>query len=320
MTGHRSATLAAAITGVLVGAAMVSTRVVSPDASPATLAFLRYSIGLCVLGAPVLLLSRTRFPLKDAAAISAIGIFQFAVLIVLLNYALETLSAAICSLVFSTMPLFTMCLAIALGHEAFRLGKLGGLVLAICGVGFLLYSSTSAAGAQASDPAALAALIGATAIGAVCSILYRPYLRRYPALPTSSLAMCAAVVFLTGLCLATGEPLAPSLSTVQWLNVGFIGLSSGLGYFCWLWALAKIDASQVVAFQALGPVTAAAIELALSRQPPSWQLLVSIALVGSGLLLACLRPAGAPRAPAASGGQGHQRQHGQHGNGGRQPQ
>lgn len=295
--GHRAATVAAATTGVLVGAAMVSTRVVSPDASPATLAFLRYLIGLGVLCIPVLLTSRTRFPLKDAAAIAIIGIFQFAILIVLLNHALETLSAATCALVFSTMPLFTMCLAIALRHESYRPGKLAGLLLAICGVGFLLLSSSPAVGTEQRDPAALAALIGATAIGAVCSILYRPYLRRYATLPTSMLAMCAAVVFLTGLCLVMGEPLAPELSTVQWLNVGFIGLSSGLGYFCWLWALAKIDASQVVAFQALGPVTAAVIELAISRQPPSWQLLVSIALVVSGLLLACLRPAGGPLRP-----------------------
>ncbi|WP_442596060.1 DMT family transporter [Parapusillimonas sp. JC17] len=295
--GHRAATVAAATTGVLVGAAMVSTRVVSPDASPATLAFLRYLIGLGVLCIPVLLTSRTRFPLKDAAAIAIIGIFQFAILIVLLNHALETLSAATCALVFSTMPLFTMCLAIALRHESYHPGKLAGLLLAICGVGFLLLSSSPAVGTEQRDPAALAALIGATAIGAVCSILYRPYLRRYATLPTSMLAMCAAVVFLTGLCLVMGEPLAPELSTVQWLNVGFIGLSSGLGYFCWLWALAKIDASQVVAFQALGPVTAAAIELAISRQPPSWQLLVSIALVVSGLLLACLRPAGGPLRP-----------------------
>jgi len=82
------------------------------------------------------------------------------------------------------------------------------------------------------------------------------------------------------------QPLVPHLSTAQWGNVIFIGLSSGLGYFCWLWALAKMDASRVVAFQALGPATAATIELFNARQFPSWQLLMSIMLVVVGLLVA----------------------------------
>lgn len=293
MSAHLKATIAAAATGVLVGAAMVSTRVVSSDASPATLAFLRYLIGLCVLGLPVLFTarSRTRFLPVDAIVVSVLGVFQFALLIVLLNYALETLSAATCALVFSTMPLFTMCLAIVLRRETFSLRKLGGLVLAISGVGFLLYSSSAQIDAHQTDLPALAALVGATITGAVCSILYRPYLQRYPVLPTSTLAMFAAVIFLTGLCLISAQPLVPHLSIIQWTNVGFIGLSSGLGYFCWLWALAKMDASRVVAFQALGPVTAAAIELAMTRRLPSWELLLSIALVVAGLLLACLQRA-----------------------------
>lgn len=293
MSTHVKATIAAAITGVLVGAAMVSTRVVSSDASPATLAFLRYLIGVCVLGLPVLLTStsRIRFLPADAIVVSVLGVFQFALLIVLLNFALETLPAATCALVFSTMPLFTMCLAIVLGREAYSSRKLGGLVLAISGVGFLLYSSPAQIDANSIDPLAFAALVGATMTGAVCSILYRPYLLRYPVLPTSTLAMFAAVIFLTGLCLASAQPLVPHLSVIQWANVGFIGLSSGLGYFCWLWALAKMDASRVVAFQALGPVTAAVIELAMTRSLPSWQLLLSIMLVVSGLLLACLQRA-----------------------------
>lgn len=284
MNLQQKASLAAATTGILVGAAMVSTRVVSSETTPATLAFLRYLIGLGILVVPILLSSRTRFLFKDAMAIAVLGVFQFAVLILLLNYALETLSAAICALIFSTMPLVTMGLAILTRREVFSAIKLCGLVLAVSGVG--LHSSASLAGSHGGDILALAAIIGATLIGAVCSLLYRPYLQRHPTLPTSALAMSAAVMFLGALCLTTVQPLVPRLSTTAWMNVGFIGLSSGLGYFCLLWALGRIDASRVVAFQALGPVTAAAIELTITRQFPSWELLMSIALVVTGLLLA----------------------------------
>lgn len=274
------------MTGVLVGAAMVSTRIVTKDASPATLAFLRYLIGVCVLAVPVFLGPRARFSFKDMAAVAVLGVFQFAVLIVLLNYALQTLPAATCALVFSTMPIFTMCFAVASGREVCSLKKLAGLLLAVSGVALLLRSSPSQVEAHPMGLLALAAVVGATLIGAVCSILYRPYLRRYPALPTSALAMYAAVVFLGGLCWLTGQPFVPRLTSIQWGNVGFIGLSSGVGYFLWLWALARTDASRVVAFQALGPVTAAAIELILARRLPSWGLVLSIVLVSVGLLLA----------------------------------
>ena len=276
---------------------MVSTRAVSSHASPETLAFLRYLIGICVLAVPMLFGTRTRFSPKDVVAVGLLGVFQFAILIVLLNQALRTLAAATCALVFSTMPLFTMSLAVVLRREVFRWTKLSGLILAICGIVVLL-SSSSHLTIHAIDPTAFAALVGATVTGAVCSILYRPYLRRYPALPTGALAMSAAVVFLGGLCWLTSQPIRPQLSTSEWANVTFIGLSSGLGYFCWLWALARMDASRVVAFQALGPVAAAAIELAIARQLPSWHLLLSIALVVAGLLVA-LREA-APEAAAAS--------------------
>lgn len=286
MSAHPLTTLSAATTGVLVGAAMVSTRVVTPDASPETLAFLRYLIGLCILGVPVVLGTRTRFSLKDAAAISGVGVLQFAVLIVLLNYALESLPAATCALVFSTMPLFTMCLATLSGRENFSVGKLSGITLAVVGIALLLGSEAMRLSGTAPDIKAVVALVATPIIGAVCSLLYRPYLGRYPALPTCALAMSAAVVFLGGLCWITVQPVAPMLSVLQWANVGFIGLSSGLGYFCWLWALARMDASKVVAFQALGPVTAAVIEHCMARELPSLSLLLSMALVVSGLLVA----------------------------------
>ena len=286
MSYHPLTTLSAATTGMLVGAAMVSTRVVSADASPETLAFLRYLIGLCILGVPVCLGVRARFSWKDAAAISGLGVLQFAVLIVLLNYALETLPAATCALVFSTMPLFTICLGVLSRRESFSMSKLSGLTLAVAGIVFLLGSDAVRLSGNTPTSIAFAALLAATITGAVCSLLYRPYLQRYPALPTSALAMSAAVVFLSGLCWATAQPVAPRLSAMEWANVGFIGLSSGLGYFCWLWALARMEASRVVAFQALGPVTAAIIEHGIARQPPSWSLLLSLAFVVSGLLVA----------------------------------
>ena len=285
---------AAATTGMLVGAAMVSTSAVSHVASPATLAFLRYAIGLAILAVPALLAMLAHWPRyrpRDAAAIMLLGVAQFAVLILLLNYALVRLPASTCALVFASMPLFTLCLAVLTGRERFDARKLVGVALAVAGVAVLLGST--AAGASGNSSIAhndygwgMAALLGATVIGATTSILYGPYMQRYPALPTSSLAMAASVLFLALYCLLGQQPLVPQLTTVQWGHVVFIGLSSGLGYFCLLWALGQLDASRVIAFQALGPVTAAVLELVLNHRWPSLALVVAITLVMTGLVVA----------------------------------
>ncbi len=190
------------------------------------------------------------------------------------------------------------------GQEAFSLPKLTGLVCAVSGVAVLLHGGalggTGGVGGG-THLGAMAALIGATVIGAVSSLAGSALAQRYPALPTSVLAMCAAVVSLLALCATTGQPLWPSLSLTQWGHVAFIGLSSGVGYFCWLWALTRLEASRVVGFQALGPVTAAVLELLVGRQ---WPLVVTAGVDCAGGQRVADHPAGphgpSDQVPAAS--------------------
>jgi drug/metabolite transporter (DMT)-like permease len=282
MRDPAKALCAAALTGMLVGAAMVSTRTVSADATPETLAFLRYAIGLALLAPPVLRRWSVQFAARDLFAVAGLGIVQFAVLMLLMNYALARLPAATCALVFSTVPLLTMCLAVGTGRERFSWPRMAGAGVAVIGI-FLLLAPSAAPAAGMRDGRAWAALLGATVLGAACSLLYRPYLKRYPALYVSALAMFVSVVFLAGTCLASGAALAPRLSAVQWANVVFIGLSSGAGYFCLLWALGRLDASRVMAFQALAPITAVVIELLGASYPPTWRLAGAFVLVLSGV-------------------------------------
>lgn len=268
---------------------MVSTKELSPRVSPPTLAFLRYLIGIAVLALPFAMAPATRFAARDAGVIALLGVFQFGLLMLLLNYALATLSASTCALVFSTMPLFTLCFGLVLRREDLRASKLLGIVIAVSGVAYLLSSTTSQAAAQHGGILGPLALLGATLTGALTSLLYAPYLRRYPALPTCVLAMAAAVFFLLATCVFSAQPLLPQLTVVEWGHALLIGLSSGFGFFCWLWALARLDASRVVAFQVLGPITAAIIELITAVRPPSSELLISLALVCGGLVISSSR-------------------------------
>ena len=252
---------AAAATGILVGTAIVATRFVIDQTTPLSLALLRYLIGFCVLLPPALLSARVRFERRDLLPIGLLGIAQFGILIALLNYALQLIPAARAALIFATLPLLTMVMAWALRLEPLSMAKTAGVLLTILGVGLALAD-------KAFQPTAAAdsgwlgelAVFGSAVTGAACSVLYRPYLRRYPTLPVSTIAMLAAIGFLA--VLAAGDGFfahLPRFTIGGWLAVVFIGVSSGLGYFLWLWALSRATPTRVTIFLALSPITATAL-------------------------------------------------------------
>jgi drug/metabolite transporter (DMT)-like permease len=283
---------AAALTGVQVGAAIVASRFVVGEVPPLTLALLRYAIGLaCLLpfALPALLRSTARPAARamraDLAPMALLGVVQFAAVIALLNYCLQHVGAAQAALIFSLFPLLTLLLSAALGHDRITPELLGGVLLSIAGVALSLMPKLGAlrAGHWWGELAVLASAV----LGATCSVLYRPYLRRHPALPVSAWAMAASVVALAVLALAEGWPARlPLLSTQAWAVAAFVGLSSGVGYFLWLYALKHESPARVTVFLALNPITAALAGALLLGEPLGLPVLGAIALIAGGLLLA----------------------------------
>jgi drug/metabolite transporter (DMT)-like permease len=278
---------AAAVTSIFVGSAIVATRFVIDQTDPVSLALLRYAIGFCCLLPPILLSARVRFERRDLLPIGMLGITQFGILIVLLNYALQFIPSARASLIFATMPLLTMILATALGYERLTLTKTLGVMLTIVGVGFALGEQVVKLGSVTNEWVGDLAVFGSALSGAICSVMYRPYLRKYPTLPVSAFAMLASVGFLA--VLAVGEGFfrsPPRFTTGGWLAVGFIGISSGIGYYLWLWALNHATPTKVTVFLALSPVTATALGALWLGEKVSTTFLVGLICVVLGLLLA----------------------------------
>lgn len=292
--------MAAAGASVLVGAGIVASRFVVAEVPPLTLAMLRYAIGfLCLLPFALPALREVLRVLRgrDVLALAALGIGQFGVLIALLNWGLQSVPAAPAALIFSLFPLLTLLLAAALGREQVTRRLAAGVLISIAGVGLALLPKL-----QSGHGAAWwgeLAVFASACIGALCSVLYRPYLQRYPTVPVSAFAMLASVVFLAVAALGEGWPArVGSLGGAAWAVVVFIGISSAVGYFWWLYALKHESPTRVTVFLALNPVTAALLGWALlgERLPP--QLLAALGLIAAGLWLATRAPAPGRRQPA----------------------
>lgn len=282
---------AAAGTGIQVGAAMVATRYVVDAAGPGSLGFLRYLIGLACLTPALCLRPWRRIAVGDLLPIGLLGIGQFAALMVLLNYSLMHIPAARAALLFSTFPLMTMILSALLGRERFTSAKVGGSLLTFAGVVIALGGATMRA--QPHDGSVWlgsVSALGAALCGAVCSIFYAPYVARYSALHVTAFAMFVAVLALAGT--AAGEGFfttRPAFTVAQVAAIVFIGVSSGVGFFLWVYALGHAPPTLVTIFLGLGPVTAALGGTLLLGEPLPVAALLGLASVLAGLWWA-LRP------------------------------
>ncbi len=280
---------AAAATGVFVGSTIVATRFAIDQSSPASLALLRYVVGFFCLLPPALgglAGPRVRFARRDLLPIALLGITQFGIVVTLLNYALQFIPSARAALLFATFPLQTLLLAALLHYEHITPFKAAGVVLTILGVGLALGEKAVQPGAGAHGWLGELAVLASAGSGALCSVLYRPYLRRYPTLPLSAYAMFASVLFLAVFAAGEGFFTTPLRFTVGgWLAVGFIGVSSGIGYYLWLWALGHATPTKVTVFLALSPVTATALGALFLAEPISLLFLLGLVCVASGLWL-----------------------------------
>ena len=278
------AIVAAASVGVQVGAATVASRFALPQTDPVSLALMRYSIGALSLAPFILAAPLPRFQVRDLIPMALLGTLQFAILILLLNVGLLYIPAGRAALVFSAFPLLTMLLAAALGRERMTIRKTIGVVLTMLGVGVALGDKAASGGGGFWGEIAVfcAALCGAT-----CSVLYRPYLQRYPALAVSGYAMLASVAFLAVLGVWRGGLTNPFALTPSALGaVVFIGLSSGIAYFVLLWALAHASPTRVTVFQALAPITATGLGIALLDEQVTTNFVVGLCAVAAGLVVA----------------------------------
>jgi drug/metabolite transporter (DMT)-like permease len=276
---------AAALTGIQVGAAITATRYVADAISPASLAFLRYLIGVACLVPVVAMAPRIRFARVDVLPIALLGIGQFGVLIALLNYGLKTVPAGRGALIFASFPLLTLMFAALVGHERVTLAKLAGILLTLVGVGFALGDKIG--GGMSGDLIGELAILASAATGAICSVLYRPYLRRYPTLPVSAFAMAAAAAALLVPAALDDLFVVPAhLAPGAWGAIVFIGLSSGVFYVVWLWALKNAAATRVTVFLALSPVTATALGIVLLGEPVTAGMMAGVACVAAGLWVA----------------------------------
>lgn len=278
--------LAASFTGIQVGAALVASEAVVGTTGAAGLGFWRYLIASVMMLPFWVASQKPRIGRRDFAPISIIGIGQFGLLIAMLNIAVLLASSARVSFIFATLPLVTLGFERARFHT--RIGKMEtmAILLSLLGIAVLLGTDLCASATGSFEFLGLFAALIATLTGAVCSVYLRPYVHRYGGVQVSLLAMLASLIPLGALAvLETQRFLPDDWTKATALVVLGIGLSSGAGFWCWLYALSRIPAGHVTAFLGLSPVTATILSIVFKDDPLTLSVTIALGLVIAALLV-----------------------------------
>jgi drug/metabolite transporter (DMT)-like permease len=251
------------------GASFIATKIALADASPVTVVWLRFAMGVAVLGVAVV--ARRQFALvsrKDLFTFALLGLIGITFHQWLQSNALVTSLASTSGWIVATTPIFIAVLARFILHERLSWSGTAGIFLAALGVLLVVSKddpSTLLAG-RFGAPGDILILISAPN-WAVFSVLSRGALRSHPAARMMFYVMALGWIF-TSVLLFTG----PGLSEIAritprgWGALAFLGIAcSGLAYIAWYDALKHMPASQVGALLYVEPLvamTAAAIVLA----------------------------------------------------------
>jgi drug/metabolite transporter (DMT)-like permease len=267
------------------GGSFVATKVALRDVSPVTVVWLRFAIGVLILGAAVL--ARRQFALprrSDLGYFALLGFIGITFHQWLQSTGLVIAQATTTAWIVATTPIFMALLGWLLLGEKLGWWQGAGIALATLGVLLVVSEGDLAAVSRGRIGTLGDLLILLSAPNwAVFSALSRRGLGRHPAARMMFYVMGFGWLFTTVLFLiGPGADEISKLTIPGWLGVFFLGVfCSGLAYIFWYDALQALPVAQAGAFVYLEPFVTVVVAAAILDEP-----LLLAALLGGSLILA----------------------------------
>jgi len=273
---------------ILTGTASVSTRYLVSVLDPVDIAFLRYFLGGLAL-LPLFFLFRTRSLNKVLLVkIAGLGVLFFALFPFLFSWGFVYTTAARGALVLATMPIWTMLISKAIGHERVTVLSLMATGLTLLGLTIALSDKLLVfSGNTVLFKGELIMLLTAF-VGAIYAIISRHILRQVPSSTMTPVAMMTGCLCLLPFTIANGIDVhVMALSPLQlWLMVYLGIVAGGIAFFLFNWALNKSTATFTTLFVALNPITAIFLGNIFLGEVIKYNFIVGVLVVFAGLGLA----------------------------------
>jgi drug/metabolite transporter (DMT)-like permease len=269
---------------VVWGASFIATKVALQEISPATVVWLRFGIGVPILGLAALWRGQLALPQKvDIPYFALLGFIGITFHQWLQSTGLVTAQASTTAWIVATTPIYMALLGWLVLRE--KLTKLQVFGIALATVGVLLVVSEgdlAALGVGEFGTRGDILILISAPNWAIFSTLSRRGLKDHPAGLMMLYVMGFGWLFTSVLFFAgAGLSEISQLTLNGWSGVLFLGVAcSGLAYIFWYDGLQAIPTSQVGAFLYLEPLVAVVVAAIVLNEPV---LLAS--LVGGGTIL-----------------------------------
>jgi len=245
---------------VVWGASFIATKVALQEISPTTIVWLRFGIGVLILGLAALQKGQLTLPHKrDLPYLTLLGFLGITFHQWLQSTGLVTAQASTTAWIVATTPIFMAILGRFALKEKLTKAQVFGIALAAVGVLAVVSEGNLASltAGKFGTPGDFLILISA-ANWAVFSAFSRRGLQEQPARRMLFYVMGFGWLFTSALFIAGNFFVEiGQLSLNGWLAVAFLGIAcSGLAYIFWYDALQAIPSSQVGAFLYLEPLVA----------------------------------------------------------------
>ena len=266
------------------GASFVATKVAVKEAPPVTVVWLRFAIGVAILGLATVLRKQIALPERgEVGYLALLGFLGISFHQWLQSTGLVTSEATTTAWIVATIPVFMALLGWLVLAEKLSWQQVVGIAVAVVGVLVVVTKGDLTALARGRIGTRGDFLVMLSAPNwAVFSILSRRGLQRYPATRMMLFVMVFGWLFTSVLLIASGGLSHwPKFSLDGWLAVGFLGVfCSGLAYIFWYDALKALPAAQTGAFLYLEPFVTVIVAALVLGEP-----LLGITLLGGAAIL-----------------------------------
>lgn len=209
-------------------------------------------------------------------------------------FGLDATLAGNAAIILASVPAWTALLGALGGSRSAGRAVWAGSVLTFLGVGLVVVGGPRAVGLGGGTLLGDLLTLGAAVGWAAYTVLGRPLIRRYGALPVTAWGLWIATPLLVaaGLPSLSGTPLS-GVSPFGWGAVAYAGvLAIGVAYLLWYRSVGSIGPERTSLYANLVPLVTLAAAWAWHGRPPTATQLVGAAAVLGGVTAARLSRAG----------------------------
>jgi len=280
----------------ILGANWVGVRFSNRELPPFWGAAVRFALAALILFA-IVALRGIALP-RGRALMGALlyGFAQYVVTFALIYWALVEVPAGMTSVVFATLPLWTVFLSSAVGFERLRAANVIGALVAIAGLAVIFSDQLTADVPLLRVGAVLASAVA----GAGTGVLVKGFPRTHP-VATNAIGTAVGAAVLLALSAAIGEAWLVPQQVATIAAVGYLVVATVIGFALLVWVILRWTPSAAAYGAVLGPIVTVILATLLAGETFGPGFFIGAAVVGVGVYIGALAARSrVPAAPAAT--------------------